>query len=43
MDLITLYGKMGLSYIEMSEDEMEEGLESVGNTVMDHVALYIRY
>lgn len=34
---------MGLSYIEMSEDEMEEGFESVGNTVMDHVALYIRY
>ena len=29
MDLITLYGKMGLSYIEMSEDEIEEELETV--------------
>ena len=29
MDLITLYGKMGLSYIEMSEDEIEEELEAV--------------
>ena len=26
MDLITLYGKMGLSYIEMSESEIEEEL-----------------
>ena len=29
MDLITLYGKMGLSYIEMSEDEIEEELDTV--------------
>lgn len=29
IDLITLYGKMGLSYIDMSEDEMEEKLEMV--------------
>ncbi|MCM1125951.1 MAG: UPF0175 family protein [Lachnospiraceae bacterium] len=29
MDLITLYGKMGLSYIEMSEEELEEELEMV--------------
>lgn len=29
MDLITLYGKMRLSYIEMSEDEIEEELETV--------------
>ena len=29
MDLITLYGKMGLSYIEMSESEIEEELETV--------------
>ena len=29
MDLITLYGKMGLSYIEMSEGEIEEELETV--------------
>ena len=29
MDLITLYGKMGLSYIEMTDDEIEEELETV--------------
>lgn len=29
IDLITLYGKMGLSYVEMSEDEIEEELETV--------------
>lgn len=29
MDLITLYGKMGLSYIEMSDEEIEEELEMV--------------
>ena len=29
MDLITLYGKMGLSYIVMSDDEIEEELEVV--------------
>lgn len=29
IDLITLYGKMGLSYIDMSEDEIEEELETV--------------
>lgn len=29
MDLITLYGKMGLPYIELSEDEIEEELETV--------------
>ena len=28
-DLITLYGKMGLSYIDMSEDEIEEELKTV--------------
>ena len=29
IDLITLYGKTGLSYIDMSEDEIEEELETV--------------
>ena len=29
IDLVTLYGKMGLSYIDMSEDEIEEELETV--------------
>ncbi len=29
MDLITLYGKMGLPYIEMSDDEIEEELRTV--------------
>lgn len=29
MDLITLYGKMGLSYIEMTDEELEEELETV--------------
>lgn len=29
IDLITLYGKVGLPYIEMSEDEIEEELETV--------------
>lgn len=29
IDLITLYGKMGLSYIDMSEDEIEEELKMV--------------
>ena len=29
IDLITLYGKMGLSYIYMSEDEIEEELKTV--------------
>ncbi len=29
MDLITLYGKMGLPYIEMSDDEIEEELETI--------------
>lgn len=29
MDLIRLYGTMGLSYIEMSEDEIEEELNTV--------------
>lgn len=29
MDLITLYGKMGLPYIEMSDEEMEEELATV--------------
>ncbi len=29
IDLITIYGKMGLSYIDMSEDEIEEELETV--------------
>ena len=29
IDLITLYGKTGLSYIDMSEDEIEEKLETV--------------
>ena len=29
IDLITLYGKMGLSYIDMSEDEIEEELKAV--------------
>ena len=29
MELITLYGKMGLSYIEMSDEEIEEELEMV--------------
>ncbi len=29
IDLITLYGKMGLSHIDLSEDEIEEELETV--------------
>lgn len=29
MDLITLYGKMGLSYIEMSDEEIDEELKTV--------------
>ena len=29
IDLITIYGKMGLSYIDMSEDEIEEELKTV--------------
>lgn len=29
MDLIILYGKMGLSYIEMTDEELEEELETV--------------
>ena len=29
MDLITLYGKLGLSYIEMSDEELDEELETV--------------
>ena len=29
MDLITLYGKMGLPYIEMSDEEIEEELSMV--------------
>lgn len=29
MDLITLYGKMGLSYIKMSDEEIEEELETI--------------
>lgn len=29
MDLIYLYGKMGLSYIEMSDEEIEEELKTI--------------
>lgn len=29
LDLITLYGNMGLSYIEMSDEEIEEELNTV--------------
>lgn len=29
MDLITLYGKLGLPYIEMTDEELEEELETV--------------
>ena len=29
MDLIVLYGKLGLPYIEMTDDEIEEELETV--------------
>lgn len=29
MDLITLYGNMGLCYLEMSEEEIAEELETV--------------
>lgn len=29
MDLITLYGKMGLPYIKMSDEEIEEELETI--------------
>ena len=29
MDLITLYGRLGLPYIEMSDEEIEEELETV--------------
>ena len=31
MDLITLYGRMGLSYIEMSDEEIEEELAMVSS------------
>lgn len=30
IDLISLYGKMGLSYIDMTDDEIKEELETVG-------------
>ena len=29
MDLITLYGKLGLSYIDMTDEELDEELETV--------------
>lgn len=29
MDLIVLYGKLGIPYIEMTDDEIEEELETV--------------
>lgn len=29
MDLITLYGRMGLSYIKMSDEEIQEELETI--------------
>ena len=29
MDLVTLYGKMGLSYIEMTDEEINEELDMV--------------
>ena len=29
MDLITLYGKLGLPYIEMTDEEQDEELETV--------------
>lgn len=29
MDLITIYGEMGLPYIEMTDEEIEEELETV--------------
>ena len=29
MDLITLYGKLGLPYIEMTDEELDEELETV--------------
>ena len=29
MDLITLYGELGLPYIEMTDEEIEEELETV--------------
>ena len=29
MDLITLYGKMDMSYIEMSDEEIEEELKTI--------------
>lgn len=29
MDLITLYGKMGLTYLKMSDEEIREELETV--------------
>ena len=29
IDLITLYGKLGLSYIEMTDEELDEELETV--------------
>ena len=29
MDLIVLYGRLGLPYIEMTDDEIEEELETV--------------
>lgn len=29
MDLITLYGKLGLPYVEMTDEELDEELETV--------------
>ena len=29
MDLITLYGKLGIPYIEMTDEELDEELETV--------------
>ncbi len=29
MDLVTLYGRMGLSYIKMSDEEIQEELETI--------------
>ena len=29
MDLITLYGKIGLPYIEMTDEELDEELETI--------------
>ena len=36
MDLITLYGKLGLPYIDMTDEELDEELETVRHLMDEH-------